>query len=243
MNETATRTDKFINAACDNCGAAYKIAEAKIPAGKTVLVKCARCGGRFKVTGREASGESEPSSSSHSKGHSDDSAPPPPVSEELLEQAQEHFDPDTKVAIIMSDTEDNARIKDAIASLGYIIREVKYPQELEMRFRVFNYELCVFYQAQDSFTHNNSLFSLIKKASELPADTRRRTFFLLCQGDGNRHDTLKAFSYSVDLVISHEDIEGMGSFLPDAIKAKALSYKAFFEVQKEMQGKKEYNAV
>ncbi len=212
--------ENYVSIICPNCSRKYRIGADKIPPGKTIMVKCVQCGEKIPVGLQK-----NPVSSQDS----------PLVSSEIPLKAQEYFQPGQKVAIVVADIKEPSNILKLLNDLGFETRVVNWPDELEGRFRLFTYPLCFFFQQGQQMQDN--LLQLLVKASHLPAETRRKTFFLYCAPEGKRYDSLQAFSYSVDLVISHADLDRLKEFLPEAIREKELNYKPLFAIQEELQKK------
>lgn len=232
---------------CTGCGKKYRVDDGRLPASGRAVMKCPGCGVRIEVN--------IPSDGEHGTafGSSDDivksgtgdvgvqqsfSASDMAASrtasrhrrgdEEVGEAGLEFFEPGTRTALVFSpDYEAMVQIEKGLKQHDFEIRSVSSAVEVQARFRYHIYDLLVLYQPGPE--PENRLGEILHWINNINMEIRRRILVIHVSMNGNRFDTMQAFSMGVDAAISQLDIAVFPEILEKVQSARQADYRIFNE--------------
>ena len=212
--------DRKVDVICTSCSRHYKIAEEKLPSDGVAYFTCPNCKERIKI--------GVPSKiislSTGKKTFTTES------------QGFESFKPGAKTALVYC-PESQARelLRKELSGLGYEVRLINQQDNIKSRFRYHIYDLILLYQNEHET--NDDFTNIQKYISSLLMDVRRKIFVVYVHPRGDRFDYLQAFSVGADLTISPPDLKNLSKILSQALDAKEMTYKVFFESKAKVEEK------
>jgi predicted Zn finger-like uncharacterized protein len=215
-----------MNIVCEQCQSKFNIPAEKIPAGKTVTLKCPKCENRIFVS---ASPET-------SVVRSDE-----PSTEELAERAlyndEErpfgYVDEDIQTAMICEPDESiKSRIRPILSQMGYQITEAEDPRTALKNMRYHVYDLIVLNEGFGTSDPNAN--GILIFMDRLGMAVRRNIFVALLSDRFRTMDHMMAFNKSVDLIINLENVNELEKILTRGIRQKEAFYRVFRETMKKV---------
>jgi predicted Zn finger-like uncharacterized protein len=200
---------------CPECATAYRIDDSKIPSTGHVVVRCAECGHKIRVSAPSSGVGSTDAPSAESQR---------PI---------EYFDPDTKTALIYCpDIQAKMEMESKLNSLEFQVRSISDRAELAhlLRFNIF--DLVLLYQGRPE--PEDKLLEILDHFNRIPPESRRKMFLAYIHIAGNRHDKLDAFYRGVDVCLNPMDIGRLDELVPQLLKEKDGEYRVFYEVKKRV---------
>lgn len=150
-------------------------------------------------------------------------------------QGFEYFQPGTDTALVYcSEPRTRKLLQKELTCLGYKLRFINQQDDIEFRFRYHIYDLILLYQ--NGPEPEEDLASIQKYLRPLMMDMRRKIFVVYIYPEGDRFDSMRAFSMGVDLTISPSESGHLSEILSPALKAKKIAYKVFFECRAKVEG-------
>ncbi|OPL15786.1 MAG: hypothetical protein AVO38_09720 [delta proteobacterium ML8_D] len=203
---------------CTGCNRHYKIAEEKLPSSKVASFTCPNCKKRIKI-------EVPSSKIAVSIGEKT-------CVNDL--QGFESFEPGTKTALIYCpETELKKQLQKVLGFLGYEVRFINKQNDIMSRFRYHIYDFILLYQ--NGLKAEDDLTNIQEYINSLFIDIRRKIFVAHVHPEGNRLDSLQAFSMGADLTLSPSDIKNLSQILPSALETQKMGYKVFFECKSKVE--------
>jgi predicted Zn finger-like uncharacterized protein len=211
-----------MNIVCEQCQSKFTIPADKIPAGKTVTLKCPKCENRIFV--------SAPSE----KGLGDS------FTEELSERAltdedespSGFVDEDIQTAMICEPDEAiKSRLVPVLTQLGYQITEAVDPRMALRNMRYHVYDLIVLNEIFGS--SDPSANGILIYLDRMAMAVRRNIFVALLSERFRTMDQMMAFNKSVDLIINLENLNELEKILTRGIRQKEAFYRVFKETMKK----------
>ncbi len=232
---------------CTGCGKKYRIDEGKLPPAGKAVIKCPGCGNRIEIRitdGNEAA-SSDPASAPMGHG------PEPEVSTQSGSDAQygqggsshdaragsqaqeedpvmEFFEPGIKTALVFCpDYEAMVQIEKGLKAGGYQIRQVSGAGDVQSRFRYHIYDLLILYQSGPE--PDDRLSGILNWINSVNMDIRRRVLVIHISMNGNRFDSMQAFSLGVDTTFSPLNIAKLPEVLDKVTREREAMYRIFNE--------------
>ena len=228
---------------CTGCGKKYRIDKAKLPASGKAVMKCPGCGNRIElrvpdpgelqdseISRNDSSGTGathvsmpeggasaiQPGTSSMPQTDSDDEA------------GLEFFEPGTKTALVFCpDYEAMTQIEKGLKQEEYQVRAVSSAGEVQARFRYHIYDVVVLYQSGPE--PEDRLREILLWINNVNMEIRRRVLVLHISMNGNRYDTMQAFSMGVEATLSPLDIAVLPEILAKVQESREAQYRIFNE--------------
>lgn len=244
-----------MNITCSGCGKKYRIDDSKIPLSGKVVMKCPGCGNRMEITApdsangmntaQDMASDSGSYTSPGSEGmetgmqdkndHSENtgSASPGSASAQtsMLEDDDsglEFFEPGTKTALVFCpDYEAMKQLQEKLKEKEYEVRQVSSAGEVQARFRYHVYDLIVLYQSGPE--PEDRLQEILNWINNMGMDVRRQILVIHISINGNRFDTMQAFSLGVDTCLSPLDIANFPDILDKVNNEREARYMVFNE--------------
>lgn len=210
-----------MNIVCDKCQSRFNIPADKIPAGKTVTLKCPKCENRIFVP------------ASPEMGFGDSSAEDP--AERALYDEDERplgfVDEDIQTALICEPDElIKSRIVPVLTQLRYQITEAADPRMALRNMRYHVYELIILNEIFGSSDPNaNGILIYLER---MGMAVRRNIFVVLLSERFRTMDPMMAFNKSVDLIINIENLNEFEKILTRGIRQKEAFYRVFKDTMK-----------
>lgn len=211
---------------CQNCQGKFKIADEKIPEGRTASVKCPKC--QNKISVKRPSSKSEPDEASFDDlfdfaeeegGDSDyDSAEKP---FDFIEEEGK------TVMLCESDALIREKLRPTLKLMEYHVTEVPNSREAMKKMRYHNYDLILINEYFD--TQDSDANAVLIYLERLLMETRRDIFVVLLTSRYRTMDQMVAFQKSVNMVLNHRNIDDFDKILQRGLADYALFYKIYRE--------------
>jgi len=209
---------------CQSCQGKFKIADGKIPAGKTASVKCPRCKSAIKI----ASQDDPPAEADAAFDDLFDFDEDEGEGYDSAEKPFDFIEEEGKSALVCeSDALIREKIRPALKILEYHITEVPNSREALKKMRYHTYDLIVvneYFDTQDPDT--NPLLIYLERQT---MDIRRNIFVTLLTSRFRTMDHMMAFSKSVNLIMNIRNIDDFDKIIQRALADSGLFYKIFKE--------------
>ena len=208
---------------CQSCQGKFKIADGKLPAGKTASVKCPRCKAAIRIKAQNETSEEDATFDDLFNFDEDE--------EEGYEAAEKPFDfieEEGKTALLCeSDALIREKIRPSLDILEYHITEVPNSREALKNMRYHNYDLVVVNEYFD--TQDPDANPLLIFLERMMMEMRREIFVTLLTTRFRTMDHMVAFQKSVNLVMNLRNIDDFDKIIQRAIADFGLFYKVFKE--------------
>jgi predicted Zn finger-like uncharacterized protein len=209
---------------CQSCQGKFKIAEGKVPAGKTAAVKCPRCKSTIRIAPKEEAAAEADAAFDDLFEFDEDEAD----GYEATEKPFDFMEEEGKTALLCeSDALIRGKIRPSLDILEYHITEVPNSREALKKMRYHIYDLVVineYFDTQDPDT-NPLLIYLERMAMEM----RRNIFVTLLTSRFRTMDHMIAFQKSVNLILNIRNIDDFDKIIQRGIADFGLFYKIFKE--------------
>jgi len=207
-----------VEVVCKNCGRHYKIADDKLPSKGTAYFTCPNCKGHIKV-------EIPAKKASLSKNEEAGTIRP---------GGFESFEPGAKTALVYcTESQTKEQLWKDLGYLGYEVRSINRQDDIKSRFRYHVYNLV--FLCRNGPDPDNNLSGIQEYINTLRMDIRRNTFIVYVHPGGNRFDSMQAFSRGMDLTISPLELKNLTTILPQALEAKDVAYRVYFECKARVE--------
>jgi predicted Zn finger-like uncharacterized protein len=207
---------------CQSCQGKFKIADDKLPAGKSASIKCPRCKSTIRISAPE---QAEP------EADFDDLFEFEEDENEGYDSAEKPFDfmeEEGKTALICeSDALIREKIRPSLDILEYHITEVPNSREALKKMRYHNYDLVVVNEYFD--TQDPDANPLLIFLERMHMESRRTIFVTLLTSRFRTMDQMVAFQKSVNLVLNIRNIDDFDKIIQRAYADYGLFYKVFKE--------------
>jgi predicted Zn finger-like uncharacterized protein len=215
-----------MNIACDKCQSKFNIPADKIPAGKTVTLKCPKCENRITVSAVPEMLTEEPGNASAEE-----------LAERVIYDAEErpfgYVDEDIQTAMICETDESiKNRIKPVLTQLGYHMTDAMDPRMALKNMRYHVYDLIIINEVFGANDPNAN--GILIYMDRLGMAVRRNIFVALLSERFRTMDQMMAFNKSVDLIINLENLNELEKILARGIKQKEAFYRVFKETLKKV---------
>jgi predicted Zn finger-like uncharacterized protein len=207
---------------CQSCQGKLKLADDKVPVGKTASVKCPRCKSTIRIA---------PKDEAPAEAGFDDLFEFDEDESEGYDAAEKPFDfmeEEGRTALVCeSDALIREKIRPSLDILEYHITEVPNSREALKKMRYHNFDLVVvneYFDTQDPDT--NPLLIYLER---MHMETRRNIFITLLTSRFRTMDHMIAFQKSVNLVLNIRNIDDFDKIIQRAYADFGLFYKVYKE--------------
>jgi predicted Zn finger-like uncharacterized protein len=208
---------------CQSCQGKFKIADGKLPAGKTATVKCPRCKSTIRITAREEASEADAAFDDLFEFDEDEG--------EGYDAAEKPFDfieEEGKTALVCeSEALIREKIRPSLEILEYHITEVPNSREALKKMRYHTYDLIVVNEYFDS--QDPDANPLLIYLERMAMDMRRNIYVTMLTNRYRTMDHMIAFQKSVNMVLNIRNIDDFDKIIQRGIADFGLFYKAYKE--------------
>ena len=207
---------------CHNCHSKFKIADNKVPAGKTASFPCPKC--KSKIT---LGGDKRPGKPAAAAGAND--------AENGYDAFDKPFDFIEEEGLTALVCEQNPMVRktitDALELMEYQITPAESARDALKRMRYHVYDLIVVNESFD--TNNPEANGVVIYLERLSMSTRRNMFVAMVSDRFRTMDNMMALNRSVNLIINVKNVEDIGKILSRGITDSEYFYRVFKESLKE----------
>jgi len=209
---------------CQSCQGKFKIADGKLPPGKTATVKCPRCKSTIQITARDESA-AEPDAAFDDLFEFDEDEG------DAYDAADKPFDfmeEEGKTALVCEpDALIREKIRPSLDILEYHITEVPNSREALKKMRYHNYDLVVLNEYFD--TQDPDANPLLIYLERMGMEFRRNIYVTLLSSRFRTMDHMLAFQKSVNLILNIRNIDDFDKIIQRGIADFGLFYKIYKE--------------
>ncbi|UCG08011.1 MAG: zinc-ribbon domain-containing protein [Desulfobacterales bacterium] len=205
---------------CHNCHSKFKIADDKIPAGRTAAFACPKCKSKISLGPGKSSAKGAGGA----------------ANDESYDASDKPFDFIEEEGLTALVCEQNPLVRktisDALQLMEYQITVAESARDALKRMRYHVYDLIVVNESFD--TNNPEANGVIIYLERLSMATRRNMFVALVSDRYRTMDNMMALNKSVNLIINVKNIEDIGKILSRGITDNEYFYRVFKETLKEL---------
>jgi len=209
---------------CQNCNGKLKVADDKLPEGKTVTLKCPRCQSKISVNRPAQKAEAE-------DGAFDDLFDFDEADGDGYDASEKPFDfieEEGKTALVCeSDTLIREKMRPTLDLMEYHITETPNSREALKKMRYHTYDLVLLNEYFD--TRDPDANSVLIYIERLSMETRRNMFVTLLTTRFRTMDHMTAFQKSVNMIVNLRNIDDLDKILQRGMADYGLFYKVFKE--------------
>jgi CheY-like chemotaxis protein len=209
---------------CNKCQGKMKIADEKLPEGKTAFIKCPRCQERISVTRPEKEAPDAEDSFDDLFDFAEDGDQGYDASEKPFDFIEE----EGRTAMICeSDALIREKLRPTLDLMEYHITEVPNSREALKKMRYHTYDLILLNEYFD--TRDPDTNAVLIYLERQPMETRRNIFVTLLTTRYRTMDHMTAFQKSVNMILNLRNIDDMDKILQRGMTDCGLFYKVFKE--------------
>ncbi|RJQ76216.1 MAG: hypothetical protein C4519_14995 [Desulfobacteraceae bacterium] len=209
---------------CQSCQGKLKIADDKLPAGKTAAVKCPRCQSRISVTRPEEKDKAAEDALEDLFDFSDGEGD----GYDAAEKPFDFIEDEGKTALVCeSDGLIRDKIKPTLETLEYHISEVPNSREALKKMRYHTYDVILLNEYFD--TRDPDANAVLIYLERMAMETRRNIFVILLTTRFRTMDHMLAFQKSVNMIVNLRNIDDFDKILQRGLADYGLFYKIFKE--------------
>ncbi len=205
---------------CHNCHSKFKIANDKIPAGRTAAFACPKCKSKISLGPGKNSAKGAGGA----------------ANDESYDASDKPFDFIEEEGLTALVCEQNPLVRktisDALQLMEYQITVAESARDALKRMRYHVYDLIVVNESFD--TNNPEANGVIIYLERLSMATRRNMFVALVSDRYRTMDNMMALNKSVNLIINVKNVEDIGKILSRGITDNEYFYRVFKETLKEL---------
>ncbi|MGD9364206.1 MAG: zinc-ribbon domain-containing protein [Desulfobacteraceae bacterium] len=209
---------------CQSCQGKLKIADGRLPEGRTASVKCPRCKSVIKITPQDdAAGDTDAAFDDlfdfdEDEGDGYDSA----------EKPFDFIEEEGKSALVCeSDALIREKIRPAMNILEYHITEVPNSREALKKMRYHTYDIIIVNEYFD--TRDPDANPLLIYLERQLMEVRRNIFVVLLTSRFRTMDHMTAFSRSVNLILNVRNVDDFDKIIQRSLADYGLFYKVYKE--------------
>jgi len=215
---------------CSNCESKLKIADDKLPVGKTAIVKCSRCQSRISVTRPEEKEKPAEDVLNDLFDFAEDGGEGYDVSEKPFDFMEE----EGQTALVCeSEAAIRDKFKPTLELLEYHISEVPNSREALKKMRYHTYNLILINEYFD--TRDPDANPILIYLERMAMETRRNIFVILLSARHRTMDQMIAFQKSVNMIINLRNIDDFDKILQRGLADYGLFYKILKESMTNMR--------
>jgi len=207
---------------CHNCQSKFRIADEKIPAGKSASFACPKCKSKISL-----GADKQPVKSAGSTGAADNN--------DGYDASEKPFDFIEEEGLTALVCEQNPIVKktitDALGLMEYQITAAESARDALKRMRYHVYELIV---VNESFsTENPEANGVLIYLERLTMNMRREMFVAMVSDRYRTMDNMMSLNKSVNMIINVKNIDDIGKILSRGITDNEYFYRIFKETLRE----------
>jgi hypothetical protein len=211
---------------CQNCNGKLKVADDKLPEGKTVTLKCPRCQSKISVTRPAQKAEAEAEDGAFDDLFDFDEADGDGY--DASEKPFDFIEEEGKTALVCeSDTLIREKMRPTLDLMEYHITETPNSREALKKMRYHTYDLVLLNEYFD--TRDPDANPVLIYIERLAMETRRNMFVTLLTTRFRTMDHMTAFQKSVNMIVNLRNIDDMDKILQRGMADYGLFYKVFKE--------------
>jgi predicted Zn finger-like uncharacterized protein len=209
---------------CQSCQGKFKIADGKLPAGKSAAVKCPRCKSTIRIAVKEeAAPEADAAFDDLFEFDEDEGE-----GYDATDKPFDFIEEEGKTALVCeSDAIIREKIRPSLEILEYHITEVPNSREALKKLRYHNYDLIVINEYFDS--QDPDANPLLIYLERMGMDLRRNIYVTLLTSRFRTMDHMVAFQKSVNMVLNIRNVDDFDKIIQRGIADFGLFYKVFKE--------------
>lgn len=211
---------------CQNCQGKFKIADEKIPEGRSASVKCPKCKNKISVKRPASKPEPEEASFDDLFDFAEDEG-----AEGDYDAAEKPFDfieeEGKTVMVCESDALIREKLRPTLKLMEYHVTEVPNSREAMKKMRYHNYDLILVNEYFD--TRDSDANAVLIYLERLLMETRRNIFVTLLTSRYRTMDQMTAFQKSVNMILNVRNIDDFDKILQRGLADYALFYKVYRE--------------
>jgi len=206
---------------CSHCQSKFRLADEKLPSGRSVAVKCPKCDNSIDINGQAQPSPREPASEPNAAAKDVG-----PVSYEPSDRPFDYLQEGIETALLCEhDLEAKHKIQTVLDKMDYHVVEAASARNALKYMRFHNYDLVVVNESfESSNTDNNHVLQYLV---QLPISIRREIFVVLLSKSFRTMDNMMAFNKSVNLIVNLSDLNDIEKIMKGALKEHKAFYKAF----------------
>jgi predicted Zn finger-like uncharacterized protein len=208
---------------CQNCQGKIKIADDKLPAGKTATLKCPRCKTRISVARPDQKAQAADALDDLFDFAEDDGN-----GYDAADKPFDFIEEEGKTALLCEpDAVVREKLKPALKVLEYHITEVPNSRDALKKMRYHTYDLILLNEYFD--THDPDANAVLIYLERMGMETRRNIFVTLLSSRFRTMDHMIAFQKSVNMILNQRNIDDFDKILQRGLADHGLFYKVFKE--------------
>jgi predicted Zn finger-like uncharacterized protein len=210
---------------CQNCQGKIKIADDKIPEGKTVAVKCPRCQTRISVARPDKKEQKAEAVFDDLFDFAEDESD---AGYDAAEKPFDFIEEEGKTALLCEpDALIRQKLKPTLNVMEYHISEVHNSREALKKMRYHTYDLILLNETFDtSDPDSNAVLIYLER---MGMETRRNIFVTLLTTRFRTMDNMAAFQKSVNMILNLRNIDDFDKIIQRGMADYGLFYKVFKE--------------
>lgn len=209
---------------CQTCHGKIRIADEKLPAGKTASLTCPRCKSRISITRPEPKAKAAEDALDDLFDFSEDEGDGYDAAEKPFDFIEE----EGKTALLCeSDAVIREKLKPALQVLEYHITEVPNSREALKKMRYHTYDLILLNEYFD--TRDPDANAVLIYLERMGMETRRNIFVTLLSSRFRTMDNMVAFQKSANMILNLRNIDDFDKILQRGLADYGLFYKVFKE--------------
>lgn len=212
---------------CEHCQSKFRIADDKIPPGKTATLNCPKCKNKITITA------DAPAAAPDETDGAGDAYPD--MMSDAYDAAEKPFDfveEEGKTALVCeSDPDIKKTITDALKFMDYHITDAQNDRDALTKMRYHTYDLIIVNENfESSDPDKNNVLTYLERQ---PMSVRRDTFVALISSRYRTMDNMMAFNKSAHVILNTENIADTEKILKRAIADNDLFYRVYRDTLKE----------
>ncbi len=215
---------------CDSCQSKFKIADEKIPEGKTVSLSCPKCKSKISVK-QEEKEDVEGFETENSDNLSYDFDEDFGEDYDSSDKTFEFIEDEGKTAMICeSDSEIKKQIKPVLDFMEYHIIDVGSARDAIKKLRYNKYDLIIInesFDAQDPDTNGVLIY-----LSRLPMIDRRNIFVTMLSNRFRTLDLMTSLGKSVNMIVNLKNLNEFENILKHGVSDSDMFYRIYQETLK-----------
>jgi predicted Zn finger-like uncharacterized protein len=218
---------QFMDIICEHCQSKFKIADEKIPRGKSVTAACPKCRNKITIMGAAESTEIA--------SHTNEEFFLPDDNAEIYDASEKPFDfieEEGKTALICDSNP--ATRKTLIETLDFMEYHTSMSDNIRdvlTKMRYHNYDLIFVNELFD--TTNPDENAILTFLERLPMTIRRYVFVVLISDRYRTMDNMMAFNKSVNMIINTKNIQDVEKILKSGLADHEYFYRVFKDALKD----------
>ncbi len=208
---------------CQSCQGKLKIADDKLPAGKTATVKCPRCQSKIAIPATNQSADADEAFDDLFAFEEDDS--------EGYDSAEKPFDfieEEGKTALVAEpDALIREKLRPTLELMEYHVSEAPNSREALKKMRYHNYDLVIVNEYFD--TQDPDANPLLIYLERMVMEYRRNIFVTLLTSRFRTMDHMQAFQKSVNMILNIRNVDDFDKILQRGMADFGLFYKVYNE--------------